>query len=420
MYKPDSAMITHRLNNGFTIALEPISYVHSASFGIWIKTGSAAETYEEAGLAHFLEHLFFKGTKTQSIHEIMDAIERRGGYLNASTSREYTTLYARMLEEHVSVGIDVLFDLLQNALFAEIEKERGVILEEIAAIEDTPDDFIHDLLSEFHWPDHPLGRPISGYSKTVSAFTYEDFRRFYSAWYTPANMVFSIAGKFDPDKVLAQIEKIMSPVKAQDPPTMMGTPRFQSGVQAVHRPISQSHINIAFPGSSSTCEDRFSCSVLTGILGGGSTSRLFERIREDEGLAYNVYAYHTSHVSTGMLGIYEAVAPVNCDRALALTFEELNRIREESVKIDELESARQQLKGSMLMAFEGSHARMAHMGKDLLFKGSVTPVDEIVARVDAVTVDGILEYAQSRFQKDSCAMIVLGPEPDKVSKEIRL
>ncbi len=404
-----SGISVHKLDNGFTIATERLPYVHSATLGVWIKTGSAAETHREAGLAHFLEHLFFKGTKTRTVHQLMDAIESRGGYINASTSREYTNIYLRMLEEHVGMGVEVLFDILNNSTFTEIEKERGVILEEIASIEDTPDELAHDLLSEYHWPDHPLGRPISGYAETVSALGKNDIRRFYNTWYTPSNIVFSISGKFDEDKVLAQIEAAMQGIKTCDAPPMEGAPRFQAGVKTVERSISQVHIGIAFPGSSATNEDRFACSMLTGILGGGGTARLFEIIREREGLAYSVYAFHTNHIHTGMMGIYEAVAPQNCERALALTFKELQRIRKTPVKAEELECARQQLKGSMLMALEGTHARMAHMAKGLLFKGRVTPIEEIIANMEAVTAEDLLEYAEKHIVRDSCAMLLLGP-----------
>lgn len=399
----------HRLDNGFTVAMERLPHVHSATLGIWVKTGSAAETPREAGLAHFLEHLFFKGTKTRSAHQIMDAIERRGGYINASTSREYTNLYIRMLEEHVGEGVEVLFDILNNSRFSDIEKERGVILEEIAAVDDTPDELAHDLLSEYHWPDHPLGRPVSGYAKTVSAFVASDFTRFYDTWYTPSNMVFSIAGKFDEDEVLRAVEEAMQGKTDNPAPAMEGAPRFQAGVKTVERPISQAHIGIAFPGSSATDDDRFRCSMLTGILGGGGTARLFETIREREGLAYSVFAYHTNHIHAGMLGIYEAVAPQNCQRALELTFQELRQIREAPVRKEELECARQQLKGSMLMAFEGTHARMSHMAKGLLFRDRVTPIQEMIADMDAVTVENLLEFARTRLVRDSCAMLMLGP-----------
>ena len=327
----------HRLDNGFTIAMERLPYLHSASLGIWIKTGSAAEERHEAGLAHFLEHLFFKGTKTRNVHEIMEAVESRGGYLNAATSREYTTLYVRMLSKHINVGIEILADILMNSTFTDTEKERGVILEEIAAIEDTPDELAHDLLSEFHWPNHPLGRPVSGYADTVSSMNYDDFQRFYKAWYKPSNMVFSIAGNFDEEQVLDQVSNCFGALPAGDTAQLDSAPTFQAGIQVVERPISQTHIGIAMPGPSSLDEKRYMCNLLAGILGGGGTSRLFEIIREQEGLAYSVYAYHASHIPTGMLGIYEAVAPKNCQRALDLTFRELRRMREETVSLEELE-----------------------------------------------------------------------------------
>lgn len=410
----------HTLENGFTIAMEQLPYVHSATLGVWVKTGSAAEAAKEAGLAHFLEHLFFKGTLTRTVHEIMDAIESRGGYMNASTSREYTNLYVRMLEEHVGTGVEILFDILLNSTFADIEKERGVILEEIASIEDTPDELSHDLLAEYHWPDHPLGRPVSGYAGTVETLSKDDFRRFYDKWYTPSNMVFSIAGKFDEEKVLRQVEEAMCGVKPAAAPAMESVPRFQAGIRHVERPISQAHIGIAFPGSSASDEDRFRCNLLTGILGGGGTARLFEIIREREGLAYSVYAYHTNHINTGMLGIYEAVAPENCERALALTWEEVRRICREPVKAEELECARQQVKGSMLMAFESTYARMSHMAKGLLFKGRVMPVDEIIADIDAVTIDGLMDYAAGHMTRETCAMLVLGPTGLNLPGEIDL
>jgi len=408
----------HRLDNGFTIAMERLPYLHSASLGVWIKTGSAAEQRSEAGLAHFLEHLFFKGTKTRNVHEIMETIEGRGGYLNAATSREYTTLYVRMLKKHISVGIEILADILINSTFTDMEKERGVILEEIASIEDTPDELAHDLLSEFHWPDHPLGRPVSGYADTVAAMINEDVQRFYKTWYKPSNMVFAIAGNFEEEEVLRQVTETFSGLPAGEAPRMDSAPTFQAGIQMVERPISQVHIGIAMPGPSAQDEKRYLCNLLAGILGGGGTSRLFEIIREQEGLAYNVYAYHTGHISAGMMGIYEAVAPNNCERALKLTFDELRRIYQEPIALEELDRSREQLKGSMLMALESTHARVSRMAKGLLFKGRIIPIEEIIEHIDAVTVPSIQEFAQEFFRPDSCALLLLGPSgtwtPEKI------
>ncbi len=410
----------HRLDNGFTIAMERLPYLHSASMGIWVKTGSAAESRKEAGLAHFLEHLFFKGTKKRNVHQIMEAIEGRGGYLNASTSREYTSLYVRMLERHVHVGIEILSDIAINSTFCQIEKERGVILEEIASIEDTPDDLAHDLLSEFHWPDHPLGRPVSGYSDTVAIMTAKDFRRFYNMWYKPSNMVFTIAGKFNEEEVLKQVSDAFGGLTDGKVPTLNNTPRFNSGIQLVERAISQVHIGIATPGPSTMDDKRYCCNLLTGILGGGSTSRLFEVIREKEGLAYSVFAYNSSHIPTGMIGIYEAVAPDHCEKALELTFNELRTICEKKVDQDEMERSREQLKGSMLMALENTHTRMSRMAKGLLFRGRVIPIQEIIEQIDAVTVESIQECAREYFRADSCALVLLGPSGTYVPDAIEL
>lgn len=399
--------------------MERLPFLHSASLGVWIRTGSAAETREEAGLAHFLEHLFFKGTKTRNVHEIMEAVESKGGYLNAATSREYTTLYVRMLEQHISIGIDVLADILINSTFTDIERERGVILEEIASIEDTPDELAHDLLSEFHWPEHPLGRPVSGYADVVENVCHEDFRRFYDTWYKPSNMVFTIAGNFDEEAVLRQVTELFSVLPAGEAPPLDSVPDFQSGIQAVERPISQTHIGIAMPGPSALDEERYLCNLLAGILGGGGTSRLFEIIREQEGLAYSVYAYHASHLPTGMIGIYEAVAPNNCEHALELTFAELRRLCEEPIDKDELDRNREQLKGSMLIALENTHTRMSRMAKGLLFRKRVLPIEEIIARIDAVTAASIQEFAQEHFRPESCALLLLGPSgisaPEKIA-----
>ena len=417
---PVSDVAIHKLDNGFTVAMERLPFLHSASMGVWIRTGSAAEEKQEAGIAHFLEHLFFKGTKKRNVHEIMDTVESKGGYLNAATSREYTSLYVRMLEQHVSVGVEVLADLIINSTFTDIERERGVILEEIAAINDTPDELSHDLLSDFHWPQHPLGRPISGYADVVAQVGHGDFRRFYDTWYKPSNMVFTIAGNFDENQVLEQVTELFSQLPSGEAPRLDSAPTFHAGIQVVERPISQTHIGIALPGPSALSEKRYLCNLLAGILGGGGTSRLFELIREKEGLAYSVFAYHANYLPTGMIGVYEAVAPNKCGRALELTFSELRRLRDEPIKAKELERSREQLKGSMLMALENTSTRMSRMAKGLLFRERVLPIEEIIAGIDAVTAESIQVFAQEYFQPKSCALLLLGPQGTQVPENIAL
>jgi predicted Zn-dependent peptidase len=396
------------LDNGMRLVFESLPHLHSASLGVWIKTGSANETPEENGAAHFLEHLFFKGTKTRTTHEIMDAIEGRGGYFNAFTSRGYTCLYVRILAEHVPVAIEVLGDLIRDSQFYEMDKERGVILEEIASNEDVPDDYVHDLLSEYHWPDHALGRPVAGTEETVSAMTFDQINDFYLRWYTPGNMVFSISGNIDEDAVVKQVEDIFSDMPSRELPKLETPPAFHDGIKIYQSEISQAHVTLAFPGPHLLHKDRFVCDVTSSLLGGASTSRLFERIREDEGLAYAIQTFHAYYDLAGVIGVYAAVAPENYEKTLDLTFEEIRKLRESGATEDEVEKNKQQLKGAILMSLESTFARMSRIAKSLLYYDRVLAVDDLIERVSAVTPDDVQRFTQETFTADNCALVVLG------------
>lgn len=408
------------LSNGLTVCLERLPYLHSASVGLWVRTGSANEQEAEAGVAHFLEHLFFKGTATRTPHQIMEAIEGRGGHLNAFTSRGYTCLYAKVLDRDVPTAIDVLGDLLQHSTFADLEKERGVVLEEIASIEDSPEELIHDLFSQQHWPKHPLGRPVIGFQQTVAQLDLDRVRKFYDTWYKPENLVFSIAGNIDEDAVLRLIEDRLGGMAPGTVPDPCSAPTFVAGGNHVPREISQAHCALAFPGPALNAPERYSCDMLSTILGGGSTSRLFERIREDEGLAYSIYTFHSFYPMTGLLGVYGAVAPENCEKAMDITYEELRRIREEPVPAEELEMNREQIKGNMLMAMESTFTRMSRLAKCLMYYGRVVPIEEVIENVDAITPDSIQQLANDTFRADRCAVMVLGPTKGYDPKAIAL
>ncbi len=397
----------HRLANGITVTLERLPHLHSASVGVWVRAGSANEAPQENGLAHFLEHLFFKGTKNRNVREIMEAIEGRGGQINAFTSREHTCLYVRMLSHHVGVGIEILADILSNSLFCDMEKERNVILEEIASIEDTPDELIHDLLAAHQWPDHPLGRPISGTQASVSAITRDDVQKFFERCYVPENMFVSVAGNFDEAAVLDQIRTAFEPIPATMPPGDTGAPPCQSGLRLVARDIAQAHICLGFPAPTLQDDARYVCDLLSSIIGGGSTSRLFERIREQEGLAYAIYSFHSFHTHAGMMGVYAGVAPQQCARAMDLIFGELRRIREEPVSDREMEMNREQIKGNLLMAMENTSTRMSRMAKSMMYHGRMVPVEEIVRKVDAVTAEDVMACARRVFTKENCAAVIL-------------
>lgn len=397
------------LDNGMRVALEHLPYLHSASVGVWIKTGSANERPEIAGISHFLEHLFFKGTKTRTARELMDAIESRGGQMNAFTSREYTCLYVKTLDRHVATAIEILADVLKNSIYADLEKERNVILEEIASAIDVPEDYVHDVLSQHIWPDHSLGKPVAGFEETVSTISLDDVSSYKKAWYRPENMYFCIAGRFDEDAVLAQVREAFDGIETGPAETRFGVPAWNSGPKLVERDIAQDHLLLAFPGPTIVDPRRHAYDVLTSVLGGGSTSRLFERIREDAGLAYSIYAFHSGYLTSGMLGVYAAIAPENLQQALDLCCVEMRDLCEKSIEAGELESNAEQLKGGLLLALEGTFNRMARMGRSLMYFDRLVPVEEVLENVDSVTADDLRSLAESVFTASNCAITILGP-----------
>jgi predicted Zn-dependent peptidase len=339
----------------------------------------------------------------------MREIEGRGGQFNAFTSREYTCIYVKMLAEHVHVGLDILADVVRNATFNDLEKERNVILEEIASIEDTPDEYAHDLIALQHWPDHPLGRPVSGSHDSVSGLGLDDVRAFHTRWYQPGNMVVSVAGRFDEDAVFTQIEGLFGDMAAGPDSVRVGPPAFAAGMRHVPRDIAQSHICCCFPGVPVNAHERYAAEMLSSVLGGGSTSRLFERIREDEGLAYAIYSYQAAFLSAGVFGVYAAVAPQNLKRTLALVSAELRRLRDEPVPESELTLNREQIKGGLLMALENTFTRMSRMAKSMFYYGRILSVEELITALESVTAEDIQEMAGRMFATEQCALLVLGP-----------
>ncbi len=401
--------VARKIDNGMSVTLERLPYLHSATAGVWIKSGSANETEGQAGISHFLEHLFFKGTKTRTARQIMEPIESRGGHLNAFTSREYTCVYVKTLDKHIATGIEILADVIKNSTFCDLEKERNVVLEEIASIEDVPEDHAHDLLSRRMWPDHPLGQSVSGYEETVARLALQDVQKYYRAWYRPRGMYFSIAGNYDEKAVLDQVDSEFGGLAPSSSLKRGGAPTFNPGIERVERDIAQNHICLGFPGPTVSDPKRYVYDILSSALGGGSTSRLFERIREDEGLAYSIYSFHSCFFAAGMFGIYAAVAPENFDKTIALIFEEVRKFRDKPITKEELESNREHLKGSMLMSLESTFNRMSRMAKSMLYYKRLLGIHEVIEALDAVTVDDVTAAARDMFQPGQCVMVVLGP-----------
>lgn len=404
----------HTLDNGLTVVTERLPYLRSVTVGVWIATGSAMESKKLSGISHFLEHLFFKGTHARTSREIVDLIESKGGHLNAFTTREYTCLYAKTLDTHVEDAIEILGDIVNNSIFCDLEKERNVVLEEIASGHDVPEDHIHDVLTTRMWPNHPLGRPIAGSIDSVSRIGLEDIKAYKDTWYQAGNMYVCIVGNFDETAVTEQVTKEFSNLAAGTPQAPVSGPANHSGVETIARDIAQNHLAFAFPGTQIKAEDRYVYDILSSALGGGSTSRLFEVIREKEGLAYAIYSFNSAYLTNGMLGVYAAIAPENLALTLDLCANELRRFREEPMSDDELISNREQLKGGLLLALEGTFSRMARVTRSLMYFGRIMSVDEILQGIDAVNAEAIQQLAQRIFTNETCAMAILGPENGSV------
>jgi predicted Zn-dependent peptidase len=400
----------HYLPNGVPVVIEHLPYLHGATAGVWFRTGSLNEAEEENGLAHFIEHLFFKGTTNRSFHQIAVDIEGRGGQINAFTSHEYTCIYVRMMSEHIPFGLEVLADIVKNPLFAEeeIEKERNVVLEEIAAIEDSPDDYVFELLHEFHWEDHPLGRPISGTEDSVSRFTRQEIVDFYRRWYQPGNMLISVVGNVDTAAVLEKVTEEFAALPSNTHALDIPPPQFRSGTKAFPRDINQAHIALAFPAPTVTDPKRYVCDLASTILGGGTTSWLFHRIREELGLAYSVFTFHSFHKLSGVVGVYAAVAPEAVERTFEEIYQQLRKLRDEGVSQSELEMNREQLKGNLLLALESSSHRMSRYARSLIFHNRIVSVTEILERIHTVSREEVQQFAQETFTPDKCAAVVHG------------
>ena len=399
----------HTLDNGLTIAMDALPHVHSVTVGVWIHAGSSHEEASHAGISHFLEHLLFKGTDKRTAREIAQEIESRGGELNAFTSREYTCVYARVLKDHLDIAVDVLSDIVRHSQFNDLEKEKNVVLEEIASSEDVPQEHIHDVFAQRLWPDHPMGRPVAGFTATVEALSLKDIQAYHGARYKAENIIVSVAGQFDESLLLTQLGNAFGDLPGGSMPQRSGPPTPGEGAEIVSRDVAQSHLCFGFPGVAIVDERRFAAEVLSNILGGGFTSRLFEKVREDAGLAYSVYSFHQAYPLAGQFGVYAAVSPENLDQAADLCFAELRSLRDDPPSDEELATSRELLKCGLLMSLESTFNRMTRLAKSLMYHGRVRPVDEVVDQIEGVTGAHVQEIADELFQQDRCALVVLGP-----------
>ncbi len=399
------------LGNGLRILSESIPYMSSVSIGFFVGTGSRSETLPEQGVSHFIEHLMFKGTEKRSARDIAEEVDDVGGQLNAATDRENTCYYIKVLPEHLGLGLDILSDMLLHSKFADsdVEKERQVVLEEISLYEDSPDELIHDLHMNSLWPGHALGRNILGTRDSIGAMSREMIRDYTRRHYMPDNIVVAAAGNLTHDQLVTQVRRFWDDVRGAAKVSADSTPMFASGRHLQEKEIEQIHICLGTPGVAHDDPRFYASHVLNTILGGGVSSRLFQHIREERGLAYSVCSYPSSFRDTGLFTIYTGVSPENCREVMDIIGSIIGDIRSNGVRPEELKRAKEQLKAGLLFSLESSSSRMSRLGRAEISSREYLSPEQLVAKVDAVMLQHLFDLAQPLFRHESTCMTALGP-----------
>ncbi len=397
------------LPNGFRVVSERMPLLQSASIGIWVLAGGRNERIEQNGIAHFLEHMAFKGTEKRSALEIAEAIEDVGGYLNAYTSREATAYYARVLEDDVPLALDVLADIVLNPVFdpTEIEVERGVILQEIGQVLDTPDDVIFDWLQEQAYPEQPLGRTILGPTERVRAFGRADLENFVAEHYGPGQMILSAAGAVDHDALVKTAEALFGHMKPR-PAAVVEPARFGGGELRKVKSLEQAHIAMAFEGPTYRDTAIYSAQVYANALGGGMSSRLFQEIREKRGLCYTIFAQAGAYEDTGLMTIYAGTSGGQVSDLVTLTIDEMKRAAGDMTQA-EVTRAQVQMKAGLLMGLESPSSRAERLARMVQIWGRVPELSEVVGHIDAVNVASVRDMAEHMAEKAGLAMALYGP-----------
>ncbi|MFC4409168.1 M16 family metallopeptidase [Chungangia koreensis] len=372
--------------NGVRIVHEFVPHVRSVSVGIWVKAGSRHELPHENGLTHFIEHMLFKGTASRTAKQIAEEFDRIGGNINAFTSKEYTCYYSKTLDHHAGKAIDILKDMFFNSLFSEeeIEKERQVVLEEILMVEDTPDDDVHEQLWHVMYPDHPMGASILGTPDTLKSFSADTIRTYMEKQYVPENIIISIAGNIDKDLIDLIENNFGNFQRNRRSEHVTSSPTFVAGHSLKERETEQGHLCFGFEGLPVKDPDIYSLVVINNILGGSMSSRLFQEVREEKGLAYSIYSYHSSYSDHGSVVIYGGTSSNQMEELQQTILESIRKIKSEGMTDTEIDNAKEQLKGNLLLGLEGTSARMNRNGKNEIVYGEHKTTDEILQQIDKV------------------------------------
>lgn len=399
------------LDNGITVMSEPMDSVRSVALGIWFAVGSRDETSQEAGMSHFMEHMMFKGTSTRTAKEISERFDHLGAELNAFTSKEYTCYYSRFVDEHLPKAFELLADMVVDASLTSDScvSEREVVIEEIARMEDTPDDRIHELFDKALWPDHPIGLPILGSRASVGVFDHESSVTFRSRHYLSGNCVIAAAGSVDHELLVELTERYLGGL-SEGPRSVRPVVKSSgvSRISVIEKDTEQAHICYGVEAMNAHHPDRFALSILDGVLGGGMSSRLFQEIREKRGLAYAVYSFSALYRDTGQFAVYAGTRPDNAQEVIGLIRQEMEQVASSGVTPHELDRVRQSTKGHLVLGMESTRMRMTRLGKNEVVGGEILSADEIVERFDAITMEDLKRVAAGVLERER-VLAVIGP-----------
>jgi predicted Zn-dependent peptidase len=402
------------LPNGLRIVSERVPYVQSASVGLWIGVGSRDEEDPRRGISHFIEHMLFKGTRRRTAREIADAIESRGGHLNAFTGKEATCYETRVLAEDVPLALDILTDMLLNSQFdpEEIQREKGVVLEEIKMVEDTPEELVHDLFEETLYPTHPLGKSIIGTDKTVSSIDRDDILGYIATRYRPERIVVSAAGNVEHTDLVNLVAETLGVLDGRAPERTTARPKPSGkSKKKSKRDVEQVHFVLGTTAYDKSEDQRYTLSILNNVLGGNMSSRLFQEIREKRGLAYAIGSYSRSYQDGGFFCAYGGTSPTTYEQVLDLTRAEFENVRKNGLTDDELTKAKTQVRGSLVLGLESMNARMNRYGDSLLSHGRVIPISEVLAKYEQVSHESIHEVAAQVLDASTMTLTAIGHFP---------